>query len=333
MKKNNIMKTENIFKKEVSWFDSIYENEPSANLSLGEILFDRTRLTKTLVEEYQKMVELEEIEGYPDDESKQLKKQLPCFTPSGIFNSRKNSGLTEHSGVVCIDIDAKDNLDVANFYEIRQLMRHIPYVAYCSHSCSGEGYFVLIPIAQPEKHREHFISICDDFERCKISVDRACINVSRTRTVSFDENAYINENTTVYTRLKDASYVASLSAKSTPANITDNRQRYLIAKRKKMTNENWIEDPINLCKLKDIISWVNKNKIDLTETEQQWYQIGVALADGFGEYGRGFYHEVSRYYPKYSKQETNNKFDHCLTSFGYKIGTFFHLAKEYGFDQ
>lgn len=111
-----------------------------------------------------------------------------------------------------------------------------------------------MPIAHPEKHREHFNSICEDFERCEISVDRACINVSRTRTVSFDASAYVNENARVYTWLKEISYASSHSSKSMTVNMTDKRQLFLIAKRKKKTNESWVEDMTTYLKLKDIIS-------------------------------------------------------------------------------
>lgn len=74
MKKINKMETVNIYEKVVSWFDSICKKEPSAKLSLGEILFEKNRFTQRKVEEYQEMVELEEIKGYPNDGSKELKK-------------------------------------------------------------------------------------------------------------------------------------------------------------------------------------------------------------------------------------------------------------------
>ena len=38
-----------------------------------------------------------------------LKRALPAFTASGIFSGRNDSDLMQHSGVIAIDIDYKDN--------------------------------------------------------------------------------------------------------------------------------------------------------------------------------------------------------------------------------
>ncbi len=311
------MKTINIFDKEVSWFDSIYEKEASNNCYLKDILFDSNEIIETMVDRYR------------ENPSSKAKCELPCFTPSGVFNSRNDNGLVEHSGIICIDIDAKDNSDVENFEEIRELMEYISYVAYCGHSCSAKGYFILIPIAHPQKHREHFTSICDDFERCNITVDRACINVSRTRTVSSDYNPYVNKDATVYTRLKEVQN--EYSRKKINSNVENKKELRMITKRKRMVNISRVEDPILYFKVKHVLSWIDKQKIDITKNEPQWHKIGIALADEFGEFGRDLFHEVSKYYPKYSKWETNRKFDRCLTLFGYKIGTFFYYAARNGY--
>lgn len=38
-----------------------------------------------------------------------LKARLPAITPSGLFTVRKKEGLIAHSGLICLDIDAKEN--------------------------------------------------------------------------------------------------------------------------------------------------------------------------------------------------------------------------------
>lgn len=306
-----------IFKREVSVFKNVISTKPMAKSKVEDVLFNKE--VEPLVEEYRKT------------KSKQKKLNLPCFIPSGVFEGRYDRSIIKHNGIICIDIDAKNNTDVKNFNKLRKLMDIIPYVAYCGLSCGGEGYFVLIPIKNPEKHREHYLSICDDFERCNITVDTSCKNVSRTRIISYDKDAYINKSAQVYNREKAEREVERKKSTNTDyCKVSDDILRYKIGKRLRMTEADFYGNQ-NIFKVEAIISSIDKDKIDITETERQWYEIGVALADEFGEYGREFYHRVSRYYPKYSRQETDRKFDHCLVQFGYAFGTFLHYAKEYGY--
>lgn len=305
------METINIFEKKVSAFKNIRSQEP-VTMKIGYLLFsDEVEL---LVTEYRK------------DMSKEKKENLPCFTTSGVFKRRDDKSIIEYSGIACIDIDAKDNTDVENFNRLRELVETIPYVAYCGLSCGGKGYFILIPIKHPEKHREHYLSICDDFERCSITVDRSCINVSRPRIVSFDQDAYINENAQVYTREKTEIKGNHKKLTNTGSfKISDKKlqKRLSITKRDVIMNRNYD-------KIMDILCWIDARKIDITINEPQWYAIGTALADEFGVHGRELFHRVSRHYPKYSRQETDSKFDHCLKQFGYTFGTFIHYAERYG---
>ena len=109
-------------------------------------------------------------------------------------------GLIAHSGLICIDIDEKDNPDVAEFDRLNELIRIIPYVVYCGHSIGGKGYFVIIPIASPEKHKEHFEALRQDFARCGITIDKSGKDVTRLRIYSYDNTAYINPSAATYER-------------------------------------------------------------------------------------------------------------------------------------
>ncbi len=39
----------------------------------------------------------------------EAKRKLPCFTASGTFERRTLAGLLQHSGIVALDLDAKQN--------------------------------------------------------------------------------------------------------------------------------------------------------------------------------------------------------------------------------
>ena len=64
-------------------------------------------------------------------------------------------------------------------------------------------------------------------------------------------------------------------------------------------------------------------------------KIGFALADEFGEGGRGFYHEVSRNNLNYEYSLCNRQFDQCLKSKNSNkatIKSFFQIAKDHGIE-
>ena len=60
-----------------------------------------------------------------------------------------------------------------------------------------------------------------------------------------------------------------------------------------------------------------------------WYKIGAALANQFGEEGREYFHQISCYHPKYNRYETDKKFDSVFKLTEITIGAFFDYAKKF----
>ena len=81
-----------------------------------------------------------------------------------------------------------------------------------------------------------------------------------------------------------------------------------------------------------VINAINQKGIDITGDYYQWRDIGAAIAKEFGEQGRSYFHEVSRFYPGYTQKETDRQYDACTKMRSFNIGTFFHIAKKYGVD-
>ena len=233
-----------------------------------------------------------------------LKSELPCITPSGIFSSRSVAGLTQHSGLICIDIDKKDNLNILNWYDLKAEIAKIRHVAYCGLSVSGEGYFVLIPIKYLDKHKEHFEDIKIFFKDFGIIVDKKCSDVSRLRGYSYDDSAYFNENAIIY-----SSYVKPPKAKPYKPYkpfVKDERVNRLI-------------DEICI------------KAIDITSDYGEWFEIGCALASEYREQGQSLFHAVSKFYPKYQYNETDKQYNKCLkNAYSLSIGTFIYYCKRYG---
>ena len=292
-------KEDSIFNRKISWFTSMRDVEPKET-TLGEFL--------AMGAEYREQIErLRSCRNA--DERKYLKSQLPQATISGVFcGNRKADNLAAHSGLICVDIDAKDNPDVNDFEHLKEnVLSRIDEVAYAAHSVGGKGYFVIIPLKYPNQHKRQFAALQKDFAKLGITMDSACSDVSRLRSLSYDENPFINENAVLYSGIDD-------EHKRT---VQPFRPRYGFA-------DDTDERVYMAC------MEIKRRHIDMTESYDDWVNIGFSLAS-LGESGREYFHIVSQQNPKYNARETDRKFDGFLRGNGrIGIGTFFHYCKHYG---
>lgn len=277
--------------KTVSIYQSVADNK-GATTTLRTFLFS---------DKYRK--EVEHIRAIADKEQRdELKKKLPLITVSGVFEpTRSTSNLKEHTGLICIDIDGKDNTHIKNFDDLKSQLSHIKEVLYCAVSVSGNGYFAIIPIKNPNKHREHFIAMQEDFKALGINIDAACKDVTRLRGYSYDQQPYINEDAEIYSRL------------------------FIPEKKYYVPQCDGAND--NISKIVDIAC---KNHIDITGSYHDWFAIGCALASELGETGRSHFHAISSISDKYKYAECDKKYNECLKTNRIGIGTFFSIAKDYG---
>lgn len=267
-----------------------------------------------LVSKYAPLIE--RVRATTDKEERtRLKAQLPCFTPSGTFSRRAADGLVSHSGLIQFDIDPKENplLNLKTAAHFRAQISNFPQVAYCALSASGAGVWGVVPIAHPDQHKAHFEALKVDFAGWGIVIDAACSNVDRLRFWSYDPEAYLNPEATIYTNLF-----------STTAETYTPRQRPTIA-------------TDNAAKVEAVLRQIEVTRKDITSGGngyEDWFAIGCALANEFGENGRGYFQRASQYYPKYTNRETDGQFSHCLNKSGngYTLGTFFEMAKRYGIE-
>ena len=264
------------------------------------------------------------IEGIRQTDDKKIRQQykqdLPCCTVSGTFSDRKASTLIQHSGLVCIDIDAEPNKDIANFSEMKQLISAVKYVAYCAASAGGSGYFCIIPIKYPERHAEQFDSLAKDFARCGIIVDTQCRDIIRKRFMSYDPEPYVNESAEVYPYCVagDEVHISSLESGRS------NGKR--VGRTGKLTDEERTKV------LADVDAAVTEAEVygwDLTEGYDNWFNIGVGLANDLGEEGRDLYHRISQFNAGYSIGDCDRKYSDCIKALedpSYKhhtVATFF----------
>ncbi len=82
-----------------------------------------------------------------------------------------------------------------------------------------------------------------------------------------------------------------------------------------------------------LVQCIEATRTDVTASYDDWLKIGFALANEFGESGAYYFHRISKYYPKYTYEECEKKYQQCTKAkgSGVKISTLFHYAKQAGY--
>ena len=287
-----------IFQTHISVYNGVTDNTGTI-MPLGTFLFSK---------EYKDdILRLRTV--FDKDERNALKRGLPQATISGVFSpTRAKNNLSQHSGLICVDIDAKDNPDILDWETLKQDLSVLPQIAYCALSVSGKGLFLVIPLRYPEKHLQQFRQLQIDFRKMGIMIDSACSDITRLRCLSYDEHPIINENATLY----EGVYVEKPKHKSFPTCFI-------------YEGENTSAEVAVCCRK------IQQCGIDITASYDDWLKVGCALAT-LGESGRSLFHICSRQNAKYNIAKTDKMFTDLLRR-NYQrvnIGTFFWMCKQYG---
>lgn len=298
---NNKDKQKNVLDVNVSYFDNVFDKQ-GTTINLYDYLTDKD---KKYYNKYSAIVDSIR-NAKTDEERKDIKKNsnLPVITVSCVCGNDK-SDVKEVNSIICIDIDKKDNLTIID--RVPSIVKRLNCVAYLAKSVSGNGYYCLIPIRDANLFKQHFNALQKDFADMGIVIDKSCSNTNRLRYYSYDEDAYINTNAEVYTTLLDDKRETS---------ITDNRELKTVS--------------INDKSIKDMLDYINNNKLDITNTYQRWLSVTAAIANTYAEQGRDLYHNICRYHKAYNVYECDDKYNDLLVNSlsEYGIGTLFYTYKE-----
>ena len=276
-----------------SVFHSCFDRVPSGSMNLQEFVTDFSSLYKNRIGR---------IRNCQDDvRQKKMKSRLPAITPAGIFTIRRADSLREPSGYMSIDLD---NLE-GKTTETKELLMDFPGLCYCGLSVRGNGLFLIIKIASPEKYVEHLEAVFNDLKELGLSPDPACKDISRLRFVSYDPDPVINFEVSPYTKLVVTHH---------HTNITDSHY-----------NKAAIAERVECC-----LDQIDKQGLDITNDYRDWISIAYALGNEFGEGGRKYFHLASRYYPKYDPREADRTFTACLKGRATTVSSFFWICKRNG---
>lgn len=223
-----------------------------------------------------------------------LKKNLVSVTCSGVFNERRADQLIAHSGFLCIDVD--------NFTDKSRIIND-RFTYACFDSVSGLGFAVLVKV-NPSKHKESFLFIQKHyFENYGIVVDRAPQNIASLRYVSFDPTVTINAKS----HLSKTYAEPKKKIQSLPIIISDDR-------------------------VSECVKEAVQRGVNLASAYQDYLNLSFALAQGFGENGRAYFHLLSSQDAKYNSVHADRQYDLALKrgKQGVTVGTFYHMLKSAG---
>lgn len=280
------------YSKPISIFENYFSTKSGLNCSVEDFCGN------IYCGDYQ--VEVEQIRAEKDKQTRDaLKAKLPAATISGTFSERKKTALIQHSGFIAVDIDPQHNPGVDTGPALRDRLAQMDNVFFAALSVSGKGTFLIIPIQNPSKHEGHFDALKRDFATMGYVIDPVCRDVSRLRGISFDPEAKINYRAIPYQRIHEP--------------------------KKRAIPRNQSRDDLG-----QLIDEIIRAGVDVTNDYENWFEIGRALANEYGEGGRGYFHRLSQMYSGYKESEADKQYTACLRSPGRATkATLFHLAKEH----
>ena len=249
------------------------------------------------------------------DIKKQLYNQIPAVTVSGRFSQHNSEHLIEASGLICIDIDWKDNVDIMP--QVPSILQKLKYVAYCGKSISGDGYFAIIPIENPRHFKQHFYALEEEMKSYGIVIDKSCKDITRLRYASYDADGYYNPNATTYYWELDKEAKTATNSKE---KVTKKR---LSPTSSSMTDAEMVGKQLEFLK---------SSSTTIPDDYDTWFKVGMALNSGLGEDGRTFFHEFSKLSDKYDEDECNTQYDNIISHYDgdsdITLGTLFHIINE-----
>jgi hypothetical protein len=190
-------------------------------------------------------------------------------------------------------------IDVDNYTD-RSKINEDQYTYASFISVGGNGFAVVCKVDE-SKHKESYNFIAEHyFLNYGITVDPAPKNVASARFVSYDPDLFIN------TKAKKTKF--KIDKKKLPKNIS-----IIIPKT-------------------DIGNLINEVTKSVVDDYSDYLTLSFAIAVGFGEEGRSYFHKICSFSQKYNEAQANKQFDIALkrNGTGITIGTFYYFLKQGG---
>ena len=252
-----------------------------------------------------------QVDEYRETFNKEIKSKLPCCTISASFGNYRNlENIKKKNNLICIDIDRftkskrkKSNICVDMQLAKEMFMQH-PSTLYTGFSCSGDGIYAILKIADAEDLEGYFEYFRDKFAMIGLNIDESCKDYTRLRFFSVDKEGYFNPNAKAYKKPEKEKEI------------------------KKNTNSKEYKD--NAQKVEKVCDEIEKHRIDITGSYDDWIKIGAGLFSEFADNGITYFHRISKFHPEYSIKKTEEKWAKCRRMNKTSLSSLFYIANSYG---
>ena len=252
-----------------------------------------------------------------ESEYRQAKDNILSFIPSCVCKGKtgKAKNVEHVNPLIAVDIDAKDNEGVT-LETMRTKINSLPYIMYTSLRVGGKVMYALLPIAEDKKHdfKAVFNALNEDFKALGLTLDGSCVNVNREKYMSYDDDEYWNTKCEIYTKKINI-----------PTQAHDTHKRVESSAKTTLTEKD--KQKVDL-----MIEDIKANKIQLTKNHTDTLGLGNAIANVWGEEGRGLFHLIRSQREGYDEYKTDKTFDDMLYNNGdnerYGLGLIFTKYKE-----
>ena len=282
---------------EVSLFENVYSPKPIKTITYRDWLFKENKGLR------------DKVNRIRAEQNSELKLTLPCITGSGIISDwRADKNIKHHNGCIVLDIDYKDNLHLKekHFFKLKEkVFRKINEICYAGLSVRGKGYYLIIRIENPNRHKDYFEYLSIWFEKAEeIKIDTSGRDIGRLRIYSVDDNPYINEKASI---LKE-----SVLNKITVPTIS----------RRGAASEN---------NLVELVEKIETSGISIAPSYDEYLKLAIVFYSEQGKDGRSLLHRVCSLDPSYNPRECDKQFNE-VSKRNYtqcSKGTLVHLMKRY----
>lgn len=269
-----------------------------------------------------------------ESKQKELKKYLPNYCINATFNnSRKKDNIKALTGLLYIDIDAKDNIGIIN--KVPNILKNIANVLFFKRSCRGAGYTAIVPYNTNLNIEDIWHSIDNDFRKLGIEIDKSTKNIDRVTFYSFDIDYYINQNVEIYNKTIELKQNKVVNKNKAISIDTVADKKLIISK----TDTNKQKDGYkNREYMSHLITYLNENKKSLDNGNYAaWGKICLALISEFKEKGLYYFLILSQNYKDFNKDEATNFYNKYMDSYSdnneVTFATIRHYAELIGFKE
>lgn len=240
-------------------------------------------------------------------------RQLPAFTPAGVFSKRSRGGLVSHSGLLVLDYD---DIEARNLAHMKLLATGVPHTAALFVSPSGKGIKVFVALEPKPSDAVSHTAAWRAAAKCydqvlSASADSCGKDLPRLTLLAHDPSAYLARKVTPLQW-----EVISQSAQREPQTSRNGATRGAPYKdgRRPATDDLALTDALRYVPPDDY---------------ETWLLVGMAIHHDGGELS--LWEEWSRSAPsKYEAGACERKWRTFTAGGGITLGTVYDLAKRNG---